>query len=93
MRPDMSFSLKRDDPPAPKAGSKQPAKVAQLAPIQVMAVSPAAAGNLPMELAVKLTNLKVEPRQLSATVVFDCKRDGQLLASYTAGKFCVPTDS
>jgi len=92
-RPDISFGLKREEAPPQKAGSKQPAKVAAEAPMNIVAVAPSAASSLPMELAVKLTNLKVEPRKMSANVVVECKKQGAVLASYQAGKFCVPTDS
>lgn len=112
----ISFSLRRDEPPAVKDGSKPPAAASKLTPMNIMVVASSQAGgteplnlspqpwalnchdtppagSLPMELAVRLEDLKCEPCKLSAKVILDCKRKGEVLASFSPGRFCVPTDT
>uniref|UniRef100_A0A7S1GVH4 Uncharacterized protein n=1 Tax=Hemiselmis andersenii TaxID=464988 RepID=A0A7S1GVH4_HEMAN len=92
-RPSIAFSLKRDEPPAAKDGSSAPKSAMLLAPVKVTAVAPGAAGSLPMELSVRMDEVKASPKTFSSKVTFECKSLGASVATYDVGRISLQTDS
>jgi len=92
-RPSISFSLTREEPPAAKDGSSAPKSAMLQAPVKVVAVAPGAAGSLPMELSVKMGDVKVTPKAFSSKVTLECRSAGSSVGTFEVGKIALRTDS